>query len=680
MKKAHRIILGLVAALAVAVLVLPALALHLSVVGPRACFAALEQTAGNAEPADCRARGRWLWLADHVPWTQRDAARLREELLARWAATHYLDAAIGLLDDVQLEQRYGALKSVAFEVDNGTGRLRLDELGPMMATPAPGALAFSIGDRNALVAHGLSFNQHYTEKHAVRAALLEGNLARAVRLAKHYQGRPNSDLRVMIAALLCLGGKYQLGMDQILQVERSRAEKRSANFSRDFGEPRVVIEACATLGGLDAPAIPSYGHAGNWNHRARLMALRLRKLRAQYPCDWAQGEPEQCLSNQALRDNVAHLRRNLSDTDNLRYRLESVALVAELFRDPLEASRLASPRKNEPGLKARTPLLVESWTAPATADQPFVSAERFDAAAEHLHGLSKLQPVQPQLAQLAGVMWLRAAMGWAARAKADRARRAAKRGATLALDFLEGRVARASLELLLGNRTRGLELLQVDDLLGTATAEHSFGETAIELQRALLRLPEREAAKAHALRSRDAAKRHGHQGLFEQASWLLLALGHVEPTLTQLVGATPRVGRIGPPSELIPTATRHHDLSACLGQWQQWLASPPPQKRATRWRAWRHRGDAPEATAALMLAAGQLVDAPTAERTERWLDAFMSFDAAKLRLRNYAFARHLAASWRGDEASATRWRQRYEQLAELSQDPGTADLLQQLGL
>ena len=81
-----------------------------------------------------------------------------------------------------------------------------------------------------------------------------------------------------------------------------------------------------------------------------------------------------------------------------------------------------------------------------------------------------------------------------------------------------------------------------------------------------------------------------------------------------------------------------------------------------------------------MLAASQLVDRPSAERVERWLDALMSFDAGTLKLRSYAFARHLAASWRNYPEKAVQWRLRFEQLAELAQDPGRAELIQQLGI
>ncbi len=680
MKSKRAIIFAVVAVLATIALVVPPLALHVSLLGARRCFAALEVVYGAEEPVDCRAAGRWLWLAEWAPWTQRDVARLREELGTRWAASSYLDAAIGLLDSEKLEQRYGALKSAAFEVANGTGRQRLDELGPVMPTPAPGALAHRVGDRQALIAHGLSFNQHFTEKHAVRAALLEGNLARAVRLGKHYQGRPNSDLRVMVAALLCLGGDYQLGMDQIVEVERSRAEKRTANFSRNFGAARVVIEACATLGGLDAPLIPPYGHAGSWDHRTQLLALRMRKLRAQHPCDWAGEEGLKCLERREVRDHVEHLRRSLSDGTDLRYRLEMVTLVAELLRDPLEASRLALPRKQEPGLRARTPVLYDSWIASPTAEQPFVSAERFSAAAKQIDALAKQEPTQPKLVQLAGVMWLRSAMGWAARGKADRAREAAKRGAGLALDRVEGLVALASLELVLGERERGLKLLRAGALKGATTAEQRFGAAAFELQRAVLQLPDRKGAKPHAVRCRDRAKRHGHLTLEERASWLLLAMGHVEPAWSQAAQSRPRVARLGPPTRLIEASVRRRQLEARLGQWRKWIAAPAPAKRATRWHSWRHRGDAPAATGAFMLAASQLVDRPSAERVERWLDALMSFDAGTLKLRSYAFARHLAASWRNYPEKAVQWRLRFEQLAELAQDPGRAELIQQLGI
>ena len=125
-----------------------------------------------------------------------------------------------------------------------------------------------------------------------------------------------------------------------------------------------------------------------------------------------------------------------------------------------------------------------------------------------------------------------------------------------------------------------------------------------------------------------------------------------------------------------PAAT---PLGKALAFWDAAVAASPEQRRALRYAALDHRGDAPLAAAAYYTVAAELL-APGEGDVEIWLDVFTSTDARHLPLRTYAWIRAEAARFRGDPASAARWTTRLRELSALTADPARAEIARYIGL
>jgi len=479
----------------------PMIALMFAARQSRSCFESIEQPRGAQLP-DCSGQLSLLAALQKVPWTARAAQRAHEEVVARVAVMGYLDAAIGDPSSDVLVARFEELRPAAQLLDKGTARLRLDELGPSISTPDPGGLAQSAGDRRSLDAHALSWTQHYVVTRAIEVALIEGRLERAVRLARHYAGRPNTDLRARVAALLCIGGDTKRGLGQVIEVEGNRAESRSANYSRHFGGVRVVIEACSQLAEAIAPDVPAYGHAGLWDQRPRVMALRMRRLRAQYPdCDWS--DPADCRANEFAAANVEHVNFMLTSGDAEPYRLELVATIAETAGNVETVLKLLAPLAGEPPLRPVMPKVAIDWLSRAE-DRPFISAERYEAAAEHFNGLQ----LHDQLGDVVAALLMRAAAGYAQRGDLAAVRRCL---ATLNMDA----TALVNAALVAGDRQQARRLIkELEPAGGSAT-----------LLRAELALPDVAAARPLALKALSEATEAADRQVIERARWLLVAMG-----------------------------------------------------------------------------------------------------------------------------------------------------------
>jgi hypothetical protein len=517
--------------------------------------------------------------------------------------------------------------------------MRLDLLGERMGAPEPGALAQQAGDRPRLLAGADRWVDHDTRWHALDAALASGDLERAVELAHRYVETPSAALRLRAAALLCVGGDSARGMREAALVERERAEQKKANFATDFGSARLVVEACAALGGVAAPALPPYGQAGAWDQRARILAHRSRVALAGQ--GWAAGE------------RALEVRQLLTSGHARPFRLELVALIASSLEHGDEAWQLGRARAGGPSLSERIPRVADDLVDPPRG-RPFLPPALWEAAAEHLAGLEGMRPELVVAVNAQAVMAhalagdLAAADGAAARI--DDAALAA-RMATLAA-------------LLIGDRNEARRRIE----------ESESSDAASEILRAELRMPDRMAAKEAARRALEAAERERAPRLVEHASWLIVALGEQSSDAR----VPPRVPDLGPVLAYVPPAARQADLAEVLATWQSWLAEPVAARRSVRWTLFRHRGDAPHALAAYLACAGALADRP--EQIEIWLDAVLAQDARRWSLRRYALARWRAAAWRGDAAAARSWRSRFLRLRELAAVPATADLMQEAGL
>lgn len=617
------------------------------------CFASIEQPRDAALP-DCSHDGAVLRWVAKVPLMGSHALRVSEELDVRRVTMRYIDAAVGAPDALLLRERHASLRDVARAIDAGTARLRFDELGPPLRTPHPGDLAALVGDDGSLDEHALSLTQHYNEKRAMAAALVRADVDRAVRLARHYAGRPNTDLRIEVAALLCVGGLTDRALQLVVDVEDARAAKRTANFSRHFGDVRVVIESCAMNGSVKAPPVPAYGQAGDWDQRARVMAMRMRRLRQQHPdCVWS--ATDGCRSDGVVESNISHIRDLLGADKRRSHRLELVAIIADTIVDGAEALTLATPRDGEPTLADRMPRLVGDWVS-RSRDEPFVSSRRWGVAAESLALLG-----DAGLTSVIAACRHRQLIGAALAGDGDQAR------AVIELsDPGDRALLRANVALLAGDRDGARAAL------ATASGAHA------DLLRAELALPDEVTGRAAAEVAVASARASGNTRLLERARWLAMALGSPTALAVSDGAPPPRLTVMGWANPSMPVHVREGNHDTLLKTWADWLAADGPARRAHRYTLFRHRGDAPEALVGYLFALGKL--AKGAGDVEAWLDAALARDQRRFGLRRYAFARWRAAAWRADREASEIWRRRFVRLAELSQGEEHAELLQTLRL
>jgi hypothetical protein len=627
----------------------PIYLLETSVVAARECFASIEAPRGAALP-DCRVRLGALESMSALPTMGSHCRRVAEEMRTRQAIMSYVDAAVGTPDSKALRERFGGLAAARDAVIAGTGRLSLDELGPPLPVATAAELAVGVGDATSLAAVGIQHSHHAATRRALEDALLDDDAAQLKRLVDAHPGRPNEDLRVVVAALSCATGSAERGMDEAIAVEKRRAGDRTANFSRHFGGARVTIEACAHVGHLQAPDVPSYGYAGEWDHRARMMALRMRLFLADFEsCDLS--DPEDCLASPIFRDNVEHVKELLGYRTARRYRLELTTSIARTLTTRAQAARLLEELAGEPRHAERMALSVADWLDPPP-DEPFLPALEWERSAQHLSDLPSEEGEDRDFAvieQAARAMWWRAAMVHALAGDAEAAARALQKSSGDDAERL--RAGRALSALIAGDRDR-------------AQKRASSGRPnalAVELA-----MPDRAQATTRMASAR---------GLGEHGEWLALALGTRAAPPPEV---PPRTSFLGPRDVPQAPEARQATLDEVLDRWSRWLSADASSQRSHRYDLWRHRGDAPDALVPWLAVVGRLVDEPA--RVEPWLDTACALDRGKLSLRRYAFARWRAAVWRADDAAAAMWRKRFRSLAERSVDLRFADLYREAGM
>ncbi len=638
----------------------PVLLLHVTVADAERCFASIPLRDELSLP-ECDAKEERLAPLEALPFIGRPALRAREELVGRMAVWRYVDAAVGEPNREALARHFDGLEPAARRIWEGSMRLRMDEVGPPMPVPQPGALAFGVGDRATLDQRARGWLEPAVAIRTLEAVLVEGRLERAIELAERFRVVPSQDLALRVGALLCVGGEHQRGLEHLADVEATRAEHRTANVARHFGEVRVLLEACARAGRLPAPPVPFHGHAGAWDHRERLMSMRLRHVRRDHPaCDLS--DPLACPASEEVGQNLDHARAILRAERPRAHRLALFASLADSVTSSAVAERFATPRPDEPAWAEALPLFVDDWLE-HVADAPFVTAERYERASHHVAGLDA--PATHR--DLVRGLLVRAAIGYAQRGELGAADRCLARAP---LDEVTRVGLRAQAALVAGDRGVARERLAID----------APSDPWLLTLRAELTLPDEAAARTLA---KEALAQAEDARVIERLRWLLLALGVptrgkavLEPSA---VVAPPRHRFVGRASPLTPPEVRVLDLDDTLATWAGWLASD--RRRESRYQAFAHRGDGPDDLAGLLWLGSKLASSHfTPEQTEMWLDALSAFDARRFSLRQVTFARWRAAAWRGEEAATERWRERYRRLAALSQREDVAELLQALRL
>lgn len=654
-----------------------------------ACFEAIEAPRGAALP-DCGREARWFELPSRVPWTRRAATARAEELRVRLASAAYVDAAVGAPDRAQLDHATGDMENAERLVAGGTRRIRYEDLGPPTAAPRLGREASRIGDLRTLVQLAERWDDWYVRLAALRAALAEGDTASAVRIAARYADFDprDEDLRVAVAALLCLGEQPRRGVEMLTFTQNDRATRRYAGMSRGWGDARALIVACAALARAEPPPRPDRAEGGD-DDRVEVRVAQAARLAA------AAGDRRRALdAARTARDLLA----SSVGAPEARIGLLATALAEEGALDAMELLELLRPREasGEAALSFGPLPSPALFPAPGLL-WPVVSGPRLAAAADRAAALS----ADPALGEAD-----RAAIRGAAAALAfEAARELALAGdaaaAVLVLDRRGEAAGEAALALgrasawqLAGDPGRALDALGEPPRFA---GEPAATRVAAALTRAelLAELGRRAEAARAAVEADDAATEVAVPSLVARARWTRLWLArppHAEPLRggPERVPATvprrtdgdrlypwPWVGFADPAAPWARPGQRDFDLA--LARWDAARAASPEERRALRFAALRRRGDVPPALTAYLAVAAELLPEGEGD-TELWLDALLAADARRFTFREMAFARAVAARFRGDAASAAVWRRRYEALRAVASDPDRAEIARQLGI
>ena len=193
---------------------------------------------------------RWFSFPARVPWTRTPATYRAEELRIRIAIGNYQNAVAGQPNREARKRSTELMAQASTIVHTGSQRLAFEELGPAAGAPEPAQDALLAGDRDALLARPKEWGEWHQRLHTLQASLLEGDFPRTLDIAKHYATYDprEEDLRSALGAILCLGGETQRGLEMLVLQQNDRASRRYAAMSRNWGDVRTAILACAALG------------------------------------------------------------------------------------------------------------------------------------------------------------------------------------------------------------------------------------------------------------------------------------------------------------------------------------------------------------------------------------------------------------------------------------------------
>ena len=189
-KKTRRRRLSLLLGISLALLVtsgavysaLPLVRMRMAKATAMACLAGYDKPRGPKLP-DCSAPIQEFSKLARVSYVHHDATYRAEELWARIMVAEYENASIGSPDPKVRNDTAKFVDDAETVLDKGSQRILLDELGQVIAAPHLGQLASSLGDRRTLVDHFDWWSQWSVRVHAIRAALVEGDLGKASQIA-----------------------------------------------------------------------------------------------------------------------------------------------------------------------------------------------------------------------------------------------------------------------------------------------------------------------------------------------------------------------------------------------------------------------------------------------------------------------------------------------------------------
>jgi hypothetical protein len=558
-----------------------------------------------------------------VPWTRHDATYRYEELRARRAMIDYQEATAGTPD---LEARTRAASILTGHqdiVEEGSQRIALEELGLPVGAPHAGKAAVARGDRATLLDRWDHVGLWSVRVHAMRAAMMEGDLARLDAIAARYAefDPRDADLRTAVGAALCLGPDPGRGLQLLARVAGDRAAKRSAGMARNFGAERAVQEACADLASIEPPELPLDRDAGIADAVEVRAVQALRLARGELELKEARAEARALLLGDAgpvgpgLSPTVPHARASLM----------AELIVADPTLDAASAIQLARRREtSEPSLAPEGPVGA-TWLLRDRAEAPFVPAFTFERAASRLEELKQ--------APAAAALQLHATAVLARAGREAEAEASARRTASLAgWPTPRAEAWLASVRAVAAGRLDGPD---------APSGDQPPAEERIEA-----RLWDLVRGRAPGSSSVPLDQWAGFAD--PVARWRSVETDRALASLDPLAAAT--------------------------------MPADPAARRQARLTFLRRRGDAPDALVPWTLLVARLAppDADTGAH-EVWLDTALAIDAPRFTLREVAFARAAAARARGDEATAATWDTRLRTLRAVLDDPRKAVIARFLG-
>ena len=416
-----------------------------------ACLERFQAVRPPSERPDCGPEMRWFITPSRILWTRETASYRGEELYARIAVATYLDAAVGWPDKTVLAQAAEGLSGAEKVVKEGSQRVSMEDLGRSVGSPSLGRAAVLVGDRAALLGRFEGWEDWYVRLHTLRAALTEGDLPLALRTAKRYAefDPRDEDLRIGVAALLCLGEDAKRGLELMTSAQDDRATRRYAAMARDWGDVRLLIVACAARAGLTPPPRPEAPEAGQGDKLEARAALRLRLIAAEEP--GAGATPSEGAAGGGSRSMPGDGPNSVADRDRQavtwaaellaagvsdpKARLALLALVVGSPYPPSPAQTVhLVPRLDEPPLARPEAMTALDWLIEARGLRPIAPAPAIKRAAERLlemAGSAGLDaPSAAALRAAAGALWMEAGKTLALAGEVDQALAAFDRGSS----------------------------------------------------------------------------------------------------------------------------------------------------------------------------------------------------------------------------------------------------------
>lgn len=646
-----------------------------------ACFKSFEAPRGPELPW-CGDAITWYSFPARVPWTVTPATYRAEELRIRVALGQYHNAIAGLPSREGREAAAARVEEAAVIVKTGSRRIAFEELGPAIGAPDPAQDALLAGDRDTLLRRAKEWGEWHQRLHTLQAALLEGDFPQALDIARHYAtfDPREEDLRAALGAILCLGGETTRGMEMLVLQQNDRATRRYAAMSRNWGDVRTAVLACAALGRVTPPPRPATSEAGQDDQREARAPVRLRLLEDHdNRLREAQESAQQMLSNALPAGARAPILAAL------------LASGWELSADVWSELARAHTEDGEPPILDLGSVNVISWLDPP-ADRPIAVGAVFKKGAERLLAIADgADAVRRSLLETAaGALFIEGARAHVRAAEAGAAIELLGRAAPLArMDEATRALAEGIVRYATGDPEGAHRALS------SAPIEAAQG-VAPELRAAALTLraevsggwspPSRDEANA----AYEAAKGAKSAALVAWARRVRFwAVPGAEPAAEVSVATLdPMAGRfalwpsLGYANRSVAWTGaddgRLAILGKSLGVWAAARGASENDRRAFRYTFLRHRGDTPDALVPYLAVAAEL--AGEGGDAEVWLDAVMATDAPRFSMRAYAWARAQAARARGDREVHARWMQRMTALAKMAGDEGRAELARLLGI